>query len=42
MSKTTSEKNVGETKNKMLKKELTIDEAKTEIFDEINNKSRIF
>ena len=37
MSKTTSEKNVGETKNKMLKKELTIDEAKTEIFDEINN-----
>ena len=37
MSKTTSEKNIGETKNKMLKKELTIDEAKTEIFDEINN-----
>ena len=37
MSKTASEKNVGETKNEMLKKELTIDEAKTEIFDKINN-----
>ena len=37
MSKAASEKNVGETKNEMLKKELTIDEAKTEIFDKINN-----
>ena len=37
MSKTASEKNVGETKNEMLKKELTMDEAKTEIFDKINN-----
>ena len=37
MFKTASEKNVGETKNEMLKKELTIDEAKTEIFDKINN-----
>ena len=40
MSKTASEKNVGETKNEMLKKELTIDEAKTEIFDKITNESK--
>ena len=31
MSKRTSEKKIGETKNKKLKKELNIDEAKTEI-----------
>ena len=31
MSKWASEKNIGETKNKNLKKELTVDEAKTEI-----------
>ena len=33
MSKRASEKNLGETKNKKLKKELTIDEAKTEIVE---------
>ena len=41
MSKRTSEKKIGETKNKKLKKELTVDEAKTEIVNkiatEINN-----
>ena len=36
MSQRTSEKNIGETKNKKLKKELTIDEAKTEIVNKIN------
>ena len=35
MSKRASEKNLGETKNKKLKKELTIDEAKTEIVNKI-------
>ena len=37
MSKRASEKNIGETKNKKLKKELTIDEAKTEIVNKIIN-----
>ena len=35
MSKRTSEKKIGETKNKKLKRELTVDEAKTEIFNKI-------
>ena len=35
MSKRASEKNIGETKNKKLKKELIIDEAKTEIANKI-------
>ena len=35
MSKRTSEKNIAETKNKKLKKELTVDEAKTEIVNKI-------
>ena len=35
MSKRTSEKNIAETKNKNLKKELTVDEAKTEIVNKI-------
>ena len=35
MSKTASEKNVGETNNKKLKKELTIDEVKIEIVNKI-------
>ena len=35
MSKRASEKNLGETKNKKLKKELTIAEAKTEIVNKI-------
>ena len=35
MSKTTSEKKIGETKNKKLKKELTVDEAKTEIVNKV-------
>ena len=35
MSKRASEKNLGETKNKKLKKELTIYEAKTEIVNKI-------
>ena len=35
MSKTTSEKKIGETKNKNLKMELTVDEAKTEIVNKI-------
>ena len=35
MSKRASEKNVGETKNKKLKEELIIDEAKTEIVNKI-------
>ena len=35
MSERASEKNNGETKNKKLKKELTIDEAKTEIVNKI-------
>ena len=35
MSKRASEKNLGETKNKKLKKEPTIDEAKTEIVNKI-------
>ena len=38
MSKRASEKNIGETKNKKLKKELTIDEAKAEIVNEIIDK----
>ena len=38
MSKRASEKNSGETKNKKLKKELTIDEAKAEIVNEIIDK----
>ena len=42
MSKAASEKNVVETKNKMLKKELTNDEAKTEIVDKINNEIKDF
>ena len=35
MSKTASEKNIGETNNKKLKKELTIDEVKIEIVNKI-------
>ena len=35
MSKRTSEKKIGETKNKKLKKELTVEEAKTEIVNKI-------
>ena len=35
MSKRVSEKVIGETKNKKLKKEVTIDEAKTEIVNKI-------
>ena len=35
MSKGASEKNIGETKNNKLKKELTVDEAKTEIVNKI-------
>ena len=35
MSKRASEKIIGETKNKKLKKELTIDKAKTEIVNKI-------
>ena len=35
MSQRTSEKNIGDTKNKKLKKELTIGEAKTEIVKKI-------
>ena len=35
MSKRASEKNVGETKNKKLKKELTVDEEKTETVNKI-------
>ena len=38
MSKRTSEKKIGETKNKKLKKELTVDEAKTEIVKKIVTK----
>ena len=35
MSQRAIDKNIGETKNKKLKKELTIDEAKTEIVNKI-------
>ena len=35
MCKRASEKNIGETKNKKLKKELSIDEIKTEIINKI-------
>ena len=35
MSKRTSEKKIGETKTKKLKKELIVDEAKTEIVNKI-------
>ena len=35
MSKGASEKNIGETKNRKLKKQLTIDETKTEIVNKI-------
>ena len=35
MSKRTSEKKIGETKNKKLKKKVTVDEAKTEIVNKI-------
>ena len=35
MSKRTSEKKIEETKNKKLKKELTVEEAKTEIVNKI-------
>ena len=35
MSKRTSKKKIGETKNKKLKKELTVKEAKTEIVNKI-------
>ena len=35
MSKRAREKNIGETKNKKLKKELTVDEAKIEIVNKI-------
>ena len=35
MSKRASEKNIGETKNQKFKKELTIDEEKAEIVNEI-------
>ena len=35
MSKRTSEKKIGETKNKKLKKEVTVDAAKTEIANKI-------
>ena len=35
MSKRTNEKKIGETKNKKLKKEPTVDEAKTEIVNKI-------
>ena len=35
MPKRASEKNIGETKNKKLKKELSIDQAKTEIVNKI-------
>ena len=35
MSKRTSKKKIGGTKNKKLKKELTVDEAKTEIVNKI-------
>ena len=35
MSKRASEKNIGETKNKKLKKELTIDKAKTEVVNKV-------
>ena len=35
MSKTTSEKKIGETKNKKLKKELTVDVTKTEIVNKV-------
>ena len=38
MSKTTSEKKIGETKNKNLKMELTVDETKTEIVNKIVTK----
>ena len=37
MSKRAREKNIGETKNKKLKKELTIDEPKTEIVNTIKD-----
>ena len=42
MSKRVSEKNIGKTKNKKLKKELTVDEAKTELLVKLVMKSRIF
>ena len=35
MSKGASEKNIGETKNRKLKKQLTIDETETEIVNKI-------
>ena len=35
MTKRAREKNIGEIKNKKLKKQLTVDEAKTEIVDKI-------
>ena len=38
MSKKANEKNIGETKNKKLQKELTIDKAKTEIVNKIIDK----
>ena len=41
MSKRASEKNLGETKNKKLKKELTIDEAKTEIVNKIIDEIKV-
>ena len=42
MSKRASEKTIGETKNKKLKNELTIDEAKTEIVDKIIDEIKDF
>ena len=42
MSKRAREKNIGETKNKKLKKELTIDEPKTEIVNTIIDEIKDF
>ena len=42
MSKRAREKNIGETKNKKLKKELTIDEPKTEIVNTIIDQIKDF
>ena len=42
MSKRAREKNIGETKNKKLKKELTIDEPKTEIVNTITDEIKDF
>ena len=42
MSKRAREKNIGQTKNKKLKKELTIDEPKTEIVNTIIDEIKDF